>query len=252
MIEVAIPTLRLVQNKPMQATAKEIGSELRQLANPEDAAVLQRFFKTGKGDYGEGDVFLGIRVPQTRRLARRFRGTGLPEMLALLQSEYHEARLLALLMMVDLFQPSEPRQQEEIYRAYLANTARINNWDLVDSSAHKIVGPWLLDRSHAPLFRLAKSSNLWERRIGLLATFHFIALGRFDTSLAIADLLLDDPHDLIHKAVGWMLREIGKRNLAAEEAFLTPRYPHMPRTMLRYAIEKFPETKRQDYLKGKI
>jgi 3-methyladenine DNA glycosylase AlkD len=236
----------------MQANAKEMVSELREVADPGDAAFLQRFFKTGNGEYGEGDVFLGVRVPQTRRLVRQFRGTGLPAMLELLQSEYHEARLLALLMMVDLFQRSEARQQEQTYRAYMAHTDRINNWDLVDSSAHKIAGPWLLDRSHAPLFKLAKSSNLWQRRIGLLATFHFIAQGRFDTSLEIADLLLEDQHDLIHKAAGWMLREIGNRDLAAEEAFLAPRYHHMPRTMLRYAIEKFPETRRQDYLKGNI
>jgi len=233
-------------------TSRNIISELRKLANPEDAMQLQRFFKTGKGEYGEGDVFLGIRVPQTRKLVKRFRGTELAEMLKLLDSEYHEARLLALLMMVDLFRLPEKETQKEIYQSYLSNSININNWDLVDLSADKIVGAWLSDKSHAPIFKLAKSPNLWKRRIAIMATFHFIKNERFGTTLEISDILLDDSHDLIHKAVGWMLRETGNRDLAAEEAFLKPRYKKMPRTMLRYAIEKFDEPKRQDYLKGRI
>lgn len=234
----------------MEKTAKQMVSELRKLGNSGDAQFLQGFFKTGKGQYGEGDIFLGVRVPKTRKLVKAFRGTGLDEILILLKSEFHEARLLALLMMVDLFQRSDEKQKP-VYEAYLRNTAYINNWDLVDSSAHKIVGVWLLDRPHAPLIKLASSSNLWKKRIAVLSTLHFINHGRFETTLEIADMLLEDGHDLIHKAVGWMLREIGNRNPAAEEEFLKPRYKRMPRTMLRYAIEKFEEPKRQDYLKGR-
>jgi len=232
--------------------AERISREMLRLANPADAEILQRFFKTGKGEYGEGDIFLGIRVPQIRKQVKKCRGTELNEILQLLESEYHEIRLLALLMMVDLFQRSEQQTQKKIFNTYLACTSYINNWDLVDLSADKIVGAWLLNRDKAPLYKLTKSALLWERRIAILSTFHFIRKGRFDTTLEIADQLLNDEHDLIHKAVGWMLREVGKRNLTAEENFLKVRYKNMPRTMLRYAIEKFPEPRRQAYLKSRM
>ncbi|MCF7849981.1 MAG: DNA alkylation repair protein [Kiritimatiellales bacterium] len=232
--------------------AEAISRTMHRLSNPADAISAQRFFKTGKGEYGEGDIFLGIRVPQIRNQVKTFRGTALPEIRKLLESKYHEIRLLALLMMVDLFQRSEQQTQKTIFSTYLSCTAFINNWDLVDLSADKIVGAWLLNRDKAPLYQLAKSELLWERRIAILATFHFIRNGRFDTTMEIADLLLNDGHDLIHKAVGWMLRETGNRDLATEETFLKSRYKNMPRTMLRYAIEKFPAPRRQAYLKSRI
>lgn len=206
----------------------------------------QRFFKTGPGQYGEGDLFLGIRVPVLHRLAKELAATPLDETITLLQSPYHEARMLALFLMIQRVKPDD----DAIYRAYLGNTDRINNWDLVDSSAAQIVGTHLFTRNRGPLYKLAKSKNLWERRIAIIATFHFIRRNDFAETLALAELLLDDPEDLLHKAVGWMLREIGNRDLPTEEAFLLPRYHHLPRTLLRYAIERFPESRRLAYLRG--
>jgi 3-methyladenine DNA glycosylase AlkD len=222
------------------------------MARPADVPVLQSFFKTGPGQYGEGDVFIGVRLPQLRTLCRDCRGISLGEATRLLRSRVHEERLLALLLLVDAFHRGTVEEQRAIYDAYLANTAFINNWDLVDSSAHRIVGPWLEDRSRAPLRRLARSSSLWERRIAIIATLHFIRRGAFEDTFLIADALIDDPHDLIHKAVGWMLREVGNRDGAALRRFLKDRYRRMPRTMLRYAIEKFPEKERLGYLKGTV
>jgi 3-methyladenine DNA glycosylase AlkD len=230
-------------------TALAIRRRLREHADAASVPGLQRFFKTGPGQYGQGDIFVGVRVPAMRAVCRECRGAGLDAIRILLRSGVHEERSLALLLLVDAFTRADEVSQRAIYDLYLSHTAFINNWDLVDSSAAQIVGGWLRDRSRAPLRKLAKSSSLWERRIAIIATFHFIKRGEFGETFRIADILLDDPHDLIHKAVGWMLREVGKRDGAAERAFLNDRYTRMPRTMLRYAIEKFPEKERQRYLK---
>jgi 3-methyladenine DNA glycosylase AlkD len=231
-----------------------IRQELHQHANPADAEHLQRFFKTGEGEYGAGDQMLGIRVPQIRALVKKYRGISLTDSLALLASAYHEERLLSLLFMVDLFERANVKGDdvlcEQIYEAYLDNTAYINNWDLVDLSCYKLVGPWLLSREKSRLHELARSTDLWERRIAIVSTMHFIRLRHFEDTLRISEILLQDKQDLIHKAVGWMLREVGNRDLPTEEAFLQKHYHTMPRTMLRYAIEKFPEPLRQAYLKG--
>lgn len=227
---------------------QEARDALREFASETDAVILQRFFKTGPGEYGEGDRFLGVRVPATRKVARMFRAMPLTDAQALLASEIHEERLLALLILIGRHQRGTADQKQEVYDLYLANTRHINNWDLVDVSAEHVVGAHLWDKSRAPLSKLAHSADLWERRIAVMATFHFIKQNQFDETLRIAELLLSDSHDLIHKAVGWMLREIGKRDLDAEEDFLRRHHQHMPRTMLRYAIEKFPEDKRRGYL----
>jgi 3-methyladenine DNA glycosylase AlkD len=232
--------------------AQEITKRLLALGNKEQAAVSQRFFKTGPGEYGEGDIFLGIKVPVLRKLAREYLDLPLKEVKTMLGSKYHEQRLMALFVMVDQFSKGDPKKRKSIYELYLKNTGLINNWDLVDSSAHHIVGPYLMDKSKAPLYALAQSDLLWERRIAIMATFYYIKNDKFSDTLKIAGRLLSDKDDLIHKAVGWMLREIGKRHLPSEERFLKKHYHLMPRTMLRYAIEKFPEPKRQRYLKGEI
>jgi len=233
-------------------TASVLMEKLQALADPEQAANLQRFFKTGPGQYGEGDRFLGLRVPQIRKLVKAHRDCPLGEIKKLLKSPIHEARLMALLLLVQRFQQGDEKEQERIYQLYLASTRYINNWDLVDSSAPYIVGAWLYQRPRDSLYQLAESQSLWERRIAILATFHFIKEGELQESLSIAERLLSDEHDLIHKAVGWMLREVGKRDQKVEEVFLKQHYRTMPRTMLRYAIERFPEGRRQDYLKGRV
>lgn len=232
----------------------ELRNELRSLANPEKAIILQRFFKTGKGQYGEGDVFLGITVPQSRTIAKKYLSLSPEEIKQLLQSKIHEERLIALLILVENFRKSKKdrSKQRRIYEFYLSNTSGINNWDLVDLSAEKIVGEFLLQDEKSILKQLALSSNIWERRIAMIATFAFIKKRRFGESLALAEMLMEDEHDLMHKAVGWMLREIGKRDQRVLEIFLQQRYKSMPRTMLRYSIEKFPEEKRQKYLKGLV
>ena len=230
----------------------EIAARLRQRADGSRIAGFQRFFKTGPGEYAEGDVFIGVTVPLLRQVCRECRDAAIPDIVPLLGSAVHEERLLALLLLVEAFKRGTGEQQREIYRLYLGNTKFVNNWDLVDSSAPHIVGAWLFTRSRSPLRRLARSSSLWERRIGIIATQFFIRRGDFEETFRIADLLLADRHDLIHKAVGWMLREVGNRSPKAERAWLESRYPRMPRTMLRYAIEKFPEAERRQYLAGTI
>jgi 3-methyladenine DNA glycosylase AlkD len=226
---------------------------VRQMANPAIAAHSQRFFKTGPGQYGEGDLFLGIRVPQLRRLIAPCIAMPWDDLLHLLCSPYHEERLLALLLMVARFQHSSPEEQDRIYSAYLAHTAFINNWDLVDCSAPPIVGAFLSARKDRDILRrLARSALLWERRIAIMATMYFIRKGDFTDCLAISLMLLSDRHDLIHKAVGWMLREIGKKDQTAAEMFLRRHHRHMPRTMLRYAIEHLPPAKRKAFLLGVI
>jgi 3-methyladenine DNA glycosylase AlkD len=232
--------------------AADICSRLQELGDPEKARGLQRFFKTGTGEYGEGDQFVGLRVPETRKLARQYQTLSLLENLLLLQSPIHEARLLALLILIKSYQQGDAVLREQIYTRYLQNTRSINNWDLVDVSAEHIVGTHLRCRDRSPLHRLAASSLLWERRIAILSTFHFIKSGEFEETLSIAVLLLHDKEDLIHKAVGWMLREVGKRDRRVEEEFLKRHYQNMPRTMLRYAIEKFEEGLRLRFLRGKI
>ena len=227
-------------------------TDIQNAADPAQALILQRFFKTGPGEYGEGDLFLGIKVPILRALVKKYcRNIRLTDIKNLLRSPYHEKRLFALLLMVAKFQAEDNRQ--EIFDLYLANTRHINNWDLVDQSAPYIVGAFLQNRSRTPLYALARSNDLWEKRIAMVATFHFIRQGESATALEIAALLLHDTHDLIHKAVGWMLREIGKHcTRETEEAFLRQHYKHMPRTMLRYAIERFPEDRRRAYLNGTV
>ncbi|HPQ39163.1 MAG TPA: DNA alkylation repair protein [bacterium] len=229
-----------------------LAETIRSHADPEIAGHAQRFFKTGPGQYGEGDLFLGIRVPVLRKIARTHRSASLPAVEMLLHSEYHEERLTALLILVLQYAKGGDSERRAIFDTYLANTRYINNWDLVDLSAHKIIGPYLENRDRSVLQKLARSENLWERRIAILSTYHYICNGEYNDTLSISDLLLNDSHDLIHKAVGWMLREIGKRDRGVEEEFLKSRYRRMPRTMLRYAIEKFDEPQRQRYLKGRI
>jgi 3-methyladenine DNA glycosylase AlkD len=222
-------------------------NDLKRKASPEKARLLMRFFKTGPGQYGEGDIFCGVVVPQVRAIAQKYADLDLVSVIKLLHSKIHEERLLALLILVKKFEAGE--RGSEIYNLYLKNSAHINNWDLVDLSVHKIVGAYLNDKPKAVLYKLAKSKNLWERRMAIIATAHFIRQNEFFETLKIAELLLKDEHNLIHKAVGWMLREVGKRDLKAEEAFLKKHYKKMPRTMLRYAIERFPAIKRKYYLK---
>jgi 3-methyladenine DNA glycosylase AlkD len=233
-------------------TARVLREKLQKLGNKEKAEVLQRFFKTRPGEYGEGDVFLGIQVPQLRKLAKQYKSIAVAEVTQLLVSPVHEERLLALLLCVYAYAKGDEVKKKEIYTAYLNNTKFVNNWDLVDTSAEHIVGAYLAKRSRKPLYRLAKSTSLWERRIAIMATFHFIKQNEFSETVTLAEMLLTDEEDLIHKAVGWMLCDIGKRDLEAEEKFLKEHYRTMPRTMLRYAIEKFPETKRKRYLKGEV
>ena len=231
---------------------KIIHNDLLQLANEQIAEHSQRFFKTGKGEYGEGDIFLGIRVPLLRRLVKKYGGISIAEVRKLLHSKFHEERLLAVLMLVQLFKSADESVQKQVYDLYLENTEFINNWDIVDISASNIVGAHLYEKDKAPLYDLVQSKNLWERRISIISTFYFIRQNEFDDTLKIAKILLNDKEDLIHKAVGWMLREVGKREIEFEEEFLQEHYKIMPRTMLRYAIEKFPETSRKMYLRGEV
>jgi 3-methyladenine DNA glycosylase AlkD len=233
---------------PTAASLKLIRKRLHERAEPSRVAILQSFFKTGPGQYAEGDVFIGVTVPSLRQVCRECGSASLDDIESLLRSTVHEERLLALLLLVDAFRRGSTTEQRRIYRLYLSNTRFINNWDLVDSSAPQIVGASLFERSRAPLTRLARSRSLWERRIAIVATHYFIGQGDLEDTFRIADLLLTDSHDLIHKAVGWMLREAGKRDARAERAYLKTRYERMPRTMLRYAIERFPERERKKYL----
>ena len=230
----------------------ELKKSLRALGDPVAAEHAQRFFKTGPGEYGDGDRFLGIRVPVLRQQARQFGALTLIDLEKLLSSPWHEERLCALFILVGQYSRGSEEDKSAIYSLYLANTQFINNWDLVDSSAHQIVGHYLEQRDRSELYRLVLSRSLWKRRISMIACYHFIRKNDFDDSFRLAEQLLCDQEDLIHKAVGWMLREIGKRDQAAEEAFLEKHYRVMPRTMLRYAIEKFESERRQAFLKGKV
>lgn len=232
-----------------------VSERLRALEDEEQKINLSRFFKTGKGQYGEGDMFLGIKVPQTRAIVKEcWRDCSDEEMALLLQSPYHEERLCALLILVQKFRHCRTEEGRKAYvDFYLANTDHINNWDLVDLSCYEILGVWLLDKDRSMLYDLAVNGrNLWEQRIAMVSCMQFVRHGQLEDCFGIADLLLYHPHDLMHKAVGWLLREAGKRDEARLKEFLRPRYRTMPRTALRYAIEKFSEEERQDYLKGRI
>jgi 3-methyladenine DNA glycosylase AlkD len=223
--------------------------EIRRLKNPAKAEVLAGFFKTGKGQYGEGDLFLGVMVPETRKLVKKYWKLERDRVIELLFSKFHEERLGAVLILVEQFQRGDEKTKKEIFDFYLENAKQINSWDLVDLSADKIVGAFLEGKSKNILFELVKSEVLWERRIAMLATFFEIKKGRSETALLIAEKLLFDKHDLMHKAVGWMLREVGKRcSQAEEEVFLRRHIKNMPRTTLRYAIERFSPEKRMQYL----
>ncbi|MCP5089962.1 MAG: DNA alkylation repair protein [Gammaproteobacteria bacterium] len=225
---------------------------LRALADKKIAAHSARFFKSGKGEYGEGDRFLGIRVPVLRQQVRKFRDAPLRAVTSMLKSAFHEERLFAVLLLVDRYQRGNDEAKDRVYAIYLDQREYINNWDIVDSSAHLIVGPHLAKGHRDLLDELARSTSTWDRRIAMMATYHYIRQLDFDDALRIASILRDDDHDLIHKVVGWMLREIGNRDMPVEERFLKTNYECMPRTMLRYAIEKFPAARRKAYLNGTI
>ena len=233
-------------------TIRDIRSKLGKLGNKKKAKILQRFFKTGPGEYGEGDIFLGVKVPDVRKLAKEYQDISIKEVKQLLKSHIHAERLLALLILIHKFSKGNDPTRKSIYELYLKNTRFVNNWDLVDASAEHIVGAFLMERSRRPLYRLVRSKHLWERRISIISTFQFIKHYEFSETLKIGGMLISDEEELIHKAVGWMLREVGKRDLQTEEKFLKKHYKKMPRTMLRYAIERFPEAKRQRYLKGTV
>ncbi len=230
---------------------KNIRREFKKLSNQEHAERLQKYFKTGKDECGEGDKFLGLRVPAVRKIAKKYSTLSISEVSEFLKSPFHEERLFALFVLVELFRKMDEENKRKIYDLYLGNTRYINNWDLVDASAPRIVGAYLFMRDKKPIYSLARSEKIWERRIAIMATLYFIINNTFSDTLEIAEVLLKDKEDLIHKAVGWMLREIGKRDSEAEEAFLNRHCKEMPRTMLRYAIEKLPDEKRKSYLTGK-
>ena len=232
-------------------TSAELSKVLREQADPDYAIHSQRFFKTGKGEYGEGDKFLGLRVPLLRKITKKYSELSLIEITKLLKSSYHEERLCALLLLVQKFENSK-HEKSVVFKLYLNNTKFINSWDLVDCSAYKIIGVYLEDKNKSPLYKLARSKDMWERRIAIISTLHLIKNKQFDDALEISAKLLKDEEELIHKAVGWMLREIGNKAPKVEREFLQKHYRKMPRMMLRYAIEKFPEAERKKYLTGSI
>lgn len=232
-------------------TAAFVLDELLSMANPGKAAFLQRFFKTGPGQYAEGDVFLGLVVPLTRSIAKANKQTPLAELQKLIESPYHEARLCALLIVVEQFKKARPEEQKKLYEFYLANTMRINNWDLVDVTCPHVVGAYLLDKDRTPLYTLARSRNLWDQRIAMVSTVTFIRHREYTDTLALAEHFLTHTHDLMHKAVGWMLREVGKKDRDTLTEFLERHATRLPRTALRYAIEHYPDEQRQYFLKKK-
>jgi len=233
------------------ALVENLKKDFSKLANPNKAKILRGFFKTGKGEYGEGDIFLGIVVPEQRKLAQKyFSSLTIEEIQELLNTNIHEYRLTALLMLVNQYKNGNEQVKDKIFRLYLKNTKNINNWDLVDLSARDIIGNYLFDKEKNTLYNLANSHHLWERRIAIISTSEFIRHNKFEDTIKISEILLKDKHDLIHKAVGWMLREVGKRDIKILKSFLSNHYKVMPRTMLRYAIEKLPEKERKAYLNG--
>ena len=233
-------------------SAGQLRAELRSLADPDKAAFYPRFFKAGPGEYAEGDRFFGVTVPLQRKVAKRYASLPQRSLRSLLRDPVHECRLTALLVLVLQFERGGVAERERIVRFYLGHLDFVNNWDLVDSSAHKILGPWLEGRDRSLLYELAASGHLWRQRVAMIATYHFIRRDDFEDALELAARLRDHNHDLIHKAVGWMLREVGNRDRAVEENFLASHYREMPRTMLRYAIEKFEPDRRKAYLAGTL
>ncbi len=231
---------------------REFRKRIKEKSNKQQAKSLQWFFKTGAGEYGEGDVFAGIKMPVQRKIVKEFKNLNYDDIRELVGSKIHEERMIGFLILLGKYEKGDENEKENVFKFYIRNRKGINNWDLVDISAPKIVGEHLLNRDKKLLYKFAHSKNLWERRIAILSTFTFIRAGKFENTFKISDILLNDDQDLIHKAVGWMLRETGKKDLSAEEQFLKQRYKKMPRTMLRYAIEKFPEVKRKKYLLSKI
>jgi len=227
--------------------------EIRALANKEIAQHSLRFFKTDKGEYGHGDLFLGVRAPQIRLIAKKHIDISITDMKTLICSKYHEERFLGLIILVNKYaKTKDKKNRNQLYKIYVSSFKYINNWDLVDVTCPHVTGKHLIDKDRTILYKWAKSEDLWTKRIAMVSTFSFIRKNDLEDTFKIAEILLHDEHDLIHKAVGWMLREAGKRDLKREETFLKKYYKTMPRTMLRYSIEKFPETKRQKYLKGTI
>jgi 3-methyladenine DNA glycosylase AlkD len=231
-----------------KVTLAQTRKAVRELANPERASFLLRYFRTGPGQYAEGDQFLGLTMTDVRTLVRQFAALPLADVVKLLHSKWHEERTLAMLLMVKRSARADADTRARLARLYLDNTQYINNWDLVDLSAEHVIGAWLRDRDRAVLYQLARSDSLWERRIAVLTTFQFIKHGDFEDTLRLCELLLDDVHDLIHKATGWMLREVGKRDVAVLRSFLDQHAARMPRTMLRYALEKLPESERKRFM----
>ena len=225
-----------------------IKKELRIYADKNKVSNYRRFFKTGYGEYGEGDKFLGVTVPKTHVVAKKFLTATFDDIKKLLESPYHEERLAALFILVEQFKKADEKDRKKIFTFYLKNRNGINNWDLVDSSAYKIVGVYLASKPKDILYKYARSKKVWDRRIAIISTYYFIKENSFDDTIAIAEILLNDKHDLIHKAVGWMLREVGKRDVKILENFLKKHSKNMPRTMLRYSIEKLTEPKRKKYL----
>ena len=227
--------------------------EIRELADAEIARNSLRFFKTDKGQYGFGDIFLGVRAPKIRLIAKKYIDISIADMKILIQSKYHEERFLGLIILVNKYSKTKDKKTiNQLYKIYISSFKYINNWDLVDVTCPHVTGKYLIDKDRSILYKWAKSDDLWTKRIAIVSTFSFIRQNDLEDTFKIAEILLQDKHDLIHKAVGWMLREAGKRDLEKEEIFLKKYYRDMPRTMLRYAIEKFPESKRQAYLKGTI
>lgn len=227
----------------------QITKELTGLKDPLKAEFLLGFFKTGKGQYGEGDIFLGITVPKQRQIAKRYVNLSLSDIQTMLNNKIHEFRLVALFILVYKYTKADEKGRKEIADFYLKNTKKVNNWDLVDSSAGYILGEYLADKDKSILYKLARSENLWEKRIAIIATQGFIRRFQFEDTLKIAEMLINDKHDLIHKAVGWMLREVGNRDINTLYKFLDKHYQKMPRTMLRYAIEKFEKPKKEFYMR---
>lgn len=226
----------------------QLKKELNRIADPNRARGESRYFKTGRGEYGEGDLFLGIKTSEERKLAKKYSEMSFEGVKYLISSKFHDYRSIALIILINKYKKADEQLKKKIFNFYLANTKHINNWDLVDISADHIIGDYLLDKNRSVLYKLAKSKSLWERRISVLATFRFIKENDFKDSLKIAEILLNDEHDLIHKAVGWMLREVGKKDQKVEEKFLDKYHKVMPRTMLRYSIEKFSDSKRKYYM----
>lgn len=238
------------EHQPATGQLESLTHEMERIANPQQAAFFSKFFKTGKGEYGEDDVFLGLSVPQQRTLAKKYKTLALDDIQRLLESPFHEHRLTALFILVHQYQKVNTKGQENILRFYLRNLEHVNNWDLVDSSSYAILGHYLLEKPKEPLYTFAQSKNIWERRIAIVSTFYFIRKGEYTPTLKIATLLLNDKEDLIHKACGWMLRELGKKDETALRKFLNENGKRMPRTMLRYAIERFDEKTRKKYLEN--